>query len=174
MNAKKFWLILWTMPIVVGSTIATSIQPSSATPAKIACKTNNNTPSAIATFSEQGKTKEIAILSFPEQYFSSQAALENCQKTATTLQALYSKGDAKYLTAEKLNEQTVICAVERRGMGCDRDSATVLFAIEGEANPSQALYDMLGNDFKQAQPPNPRTVSRIYSDIQPSWLRWPW
>lgn len=173
MNTRKTRFLLWTTPVLVGSAIAASIQPATAAPANIACKTDSSTPKAIATISEQGKTKEVAILSFPEQYFSSQAALANCQKTATTLQALYSKkGGAQYLTAEKLDRQTVVCAVERRGMGCDRDSAKVLFAIEKEANPSQVLYDMLGDDFKQAQPPSSRTVSRIYSDIQPSW--WPW
>jgi Circadian oscillating protein COP23 len=173
MNAKKFWLSLWTIPILVGNAVAASINPATATPANITCKTDNNTPRAIATFSEQGTSKEIAILSFPAQYFSSQSAIEHCQKTAATLQALYSKkSGAKYLTAQKLNARTVVCAVERRGMGCDRDSATVLFAIDTEADPSQALYDMLGDEFKQAHPPSPRTVSRIYSNIQPSW--WPW
>ncbi|MCU0535833.1 MAG: COP23 domain-containing protein [Hydrococcus sp. Prado102] len=174
MNAKKLCLSLWITPVVIGSTIAASMQASSAAPTNVACKSDTSTPRAIVTFSEQGKTQEIAILSFLPQYFSSQVALENCQKTAATLQTLYSTDKAKYLTAQKLNEQTVVCAVERRGMGCDRDSATVLFAIDGEVNPSQALYDMLGNEFKQAHPPSSRTVSRIYSDIQPRWLKWPW
>lgn len=172
MNARKFWLSLCTTPILVASAVTVSIQPSLAAPAKIACKTDTSTPSAIATFSEQGKTQEIAILSFLPQYFSSQAALENCQKTAASLQALYETDRAKYLTSQKLDQKTVVCAVERRGVDCNHYSAKVLFALDKEVNPSQALYDMLGDKFKQAQPPSARTVSRIYSDIKPSWWLW--
>jgi hypothetical protein len=169
MNARKSWIPIWTAPIFAWSALAALTPPSNATTANIACNTNADTPTVMATISERGTAKNVSILSFLPQYFSPQAAVQKCQETANTLQALYNTGNAKYLTAEKLNGQTVVCAVERRGTGCDRYSAKVLFTLDRAANPSQALYDMLGSDFKQSQPPNSRTVSRIYSDIKPRW-----
>jgi hypothetical protein len=138
---------------------------------KVTCKTNTATPTVVASFSEQGSAKNLTILSFLPQYFSSQTAVQNCEKTAKTLQALYQQGHAKYLTNDKFNAQPVVCAVERRGIGCSHDSAQVLFSLDEKVNSSQALYQMLGTDFKQSQPPDSRTVGKMYSDIKPWW--WP-
>jgi hypothetical protein len=56
-------------------------------------------------------------------------------------------------------------------MGCNHDRAQVLFALKATDNPAQALYDMLGNDFKPAKPLDARTVGRIYTATKPTW--WP-
>jgi hypothetical protein len=166
-NKIKFWMI----PILAGSAVLALVQPSTATPTNITCNSSTDTPKVIATISDRGRAKEIAILNFLPQYFSPTTAVQNCQETAKTLQTLYSSGNANFLTAEKLDRLPVVCSVERRGVGCNHYSAQVLFTLDRADNPSQALYDMLGSDFKGAQPPSPRTVSRIYSDIKPSWWR---
>jgi hypothetical protein len=162
---------IWTVPMLALGAVGVLTQPSTASPVNVACDTHIATPTVIATVSGQESSENVSILNFLPQYFSSQEALKKCQNAASTLQSLYDKGNVKYLTSDKLDDRPVVCAVERRGIGCDHYSAQVLFTLNQVANPSQVLYDMLGEDFKQSSPPNSRTVSRIYSDIRPSW--WP-
>jgi hypothetical protein len=173
MNKRLSWItILGVSSILASPAVAVVAQPSKvAYTMKVTCKTDTAIPTVVASFSEQKSVKDLNILSFPPEYFSSQAAVQNCEKTAQTLQALYQTGHAKYLTNDKSNAQPVICAVERRGVGCNHYSAQVLFALNEKVNSSQALYQMLGSDFKQSQPPDSRTVGKIYTDIKPRWLR---
>ncbi|MFB2768132.1 COP23 domain-containing protein [Pelatocladus sp. BLCC-F211] len=174
MNKCLYWVTTLGMSTILASpALAVVAQPSKvAYTMKVTCKTDTATPTVVASFSEQKNVKDLTILSFLPEYFSSQAAVQNCEKTAKTLQALYQTGRAKYLTNDKSNAQPVICAVERRGIGCNHYSAQVLFALDEKVNSSQALYQMLGSDFKQSQPPDSRTVGKMYTDIKPSW--WPW
>ncbi len=172
MNKRLSWVRIWMAQILAYcSVFAVLSQPSTAAKTmNIVCKTDNSTPTVVATPNQKETAKDVTILSFLPQYFSPQDAVQNCQNTAKTLQALYDTDNANYLTNDKLNSQPVICVVERRGIGCNHYSAQILFALDQKINPSQALYNMLGQDFKQSQPPNSRTVSRIYSDIKPT--RW--
>ncbi|MEC4813070.1 MAG: COP23 domain-containing protein [Scytonema sp. PMC 1069.18] len=169
MNKRQFWTTaMWTTPLFTLGVVAPLAQPSTAPMANVACKTNaSGVPTVIATFAEQETEKDFSVLNFLPEYFSPKDALENCQNTAKTLQTLYNTERANYLTNDTVNSQPVVCVVERRGIGCDRDSAQVLFTLDSTVNSSKALYDILGSDFKQAQPPDARTVSRIYSDIKP-------
>jgi len=171
MRNKSACATLWTVPMLALGGVGVLTQPSTASSVNVACDIHTTTPMVIATVSGEGLSENVAILNFLPQYFSSQEALKNCKNTANTLQSLYDQGNVKYLTSDKLDDRPVVCAVERRGIGCDHYSAQVLFTLNQVTNPSQVLYDMLGKDFKQASPPNSRTVSRIYSDIKPSW--WP-
>ena len=166
----QFFAAILTVPAFALGTTAAFTQPRTATPVNVACNKNVSTPTIIATVSDRGLSEEVTMLSFLPKYFSPQAAVENCQTTADILQALYSTNKANYLTSDILNEQPVICALERRGSRCDSYSAQVLFTLKQTAEPSQALYDMLGSNFKQSQLPDSRTVSRIYTDIKPR--RW--
>lgn len=161
MNKTPFW----TAPILALSFVATFTQPSKANTANISCNTNSSTPKVIASSQETGK--DLTILNFLPEYFSPKDAVQNCQNTAKTLQSLYNTERANYLTNDKVNSKPVICVVERRGIGCNHDSAQILFSLASTVNSSQALYKMLGSDLKQSQPPDARTVSRIYSDIKP-------
>jgi hypothetical protein len=156
--------------LTLGATAALSL-PSKASNVQVTCKTNASTPTVILTLVSAGTVKDYTILSFLPEYFSAADAVQNCQNTATTLQAVYDTDSSKYLTTDKLNDQPVVCSVERRGIGCNHYSAQVLFSLQPTANPSQALYEMLGSDFKQAQRPDARTISRTYTDTKPFW--WP-
>ncbi|WP_290887177.1 COP23 domain-containing protein [Fischerella sp.] len=176
MNKRLSWVtILGMAPIFAFSAVATVAQPSPVSSTiNITCNTDtSSTPTAIATSSAQGSARNITIISFLPQYFSTQDAVQNCQNTAKILQELYKTGRAHYLTNDKLKAQPVVCAVQRRGVGCNHYSAQVLFALDAKVNSSQALYEMLGSDFKQSQPPDSRTVSRIYVDIKskPWWQK---
>ncbi|MBW4630789.1 MAG: COP23 domain-containing protein [Iphinoe sp. HA4291-MV1] len=169
----QFWTTTWTTPMLVLGFVVSLTQPSTANTANISCNTNASIPTVIATSTEQGIGKDVTILSFLPEYFSPKDAVQNCQNTAKTLQTLYNTNRANYLTNDKVNSRSVVCVVERRGIGCDRDSTQVLFTLGSTVNSSQALYQMLGSNFKQAQPPDARTVSRIYSDLKPkSHSRW--
>ncbi|MGJ5675517.1 MAG: COP23 domain-containing protein [Nostochopsis sp.] len=174
MNKRLYWVtILGMSSILTSPVLAVVAQPGKvASTMKVTCKTDTTTPTVVARFSEEKSAKDLIILSFRPEYFSPQAAVQNCEKAAQTLQALYQTGRAKYLTNDKFNAQPVICAVERRGIGCNHYSAQVLFTLDEKVNSSQALYQMLGSDFKQSQPPDSRTVGKMYSDIKPRW--WPW
>ncbi|MUG94301.1 hypothetical protein F7734_18720 [Scytonema sp. UIC 10036] len=165
---------MWTAPIFTLGFVASLAQPSTATTVNVVCKTSATVPTVIATFAEQGAEKDVTVLNFLPEYFSPKDALLNCQNAAKTLQNLYNTESANYLTNDKVNSKSVICVVERRGLGCDRDGARVLFSLNSTVNSSQALYDMLGSDFKQAQPPDARTVSKIYSDLKPKYRNRRW
>lgn len=151
----------------IGATLA---QPSTAATASISCQTNTSTPAIVATASESGRSQETKLLSFLPKYFSPEAAVQNCQTAATTLQALYDRDRANYLASDTIDGKPTVCAVERRGLSCDSQGARLLFTLAPTVDPSQALYDMLGSQFKGTQRPDSRTVSRIYTDIKPR--RW--
>lgn len=158
--------------LALGATISLP-EPGAASTTNVVCNTNASTPAVIVTVSEEDRSEEVTMLNFVSPYFSAQAALEHCQATATTLQALYDRGEMNYLASDTVNGQPTVCAVERRGIGCNSDRAKVLFSLDRHIDPTQALYDMLGSQFKQSQRPDSRTVSRIYTDIKPrNW--WPW
>ncbi len=163
---------LWAIPLLTLGALGVVAQPSTANTIKFSCNIKSSTPMVTATFSGENSSKNLTFLNFLPEYFPSSEALKNCQNTASSLQSLYDQGNANYLTAEELNGQPAVCAVERRGTGCGHYSAQVLFTVNKGNNPSQVLYNMLGSDFKQYSPVNSRTLGRIYSDIKPSfWQR---
>jgi hypothetical protein len=171
MNKLQSWLTIGTVPIWVVGAIALFSQASKASEVQVTCMTDASTPRVIISLNQQGTTKDYTILKFVPEYFSPTDAGENCQHTAQKLQAMYDTGSSRYLTTDKLNEQPVVCSVERRGIGCNHHSAEILFSLNPTVNPAQALYEMLGSDFKQAQRLNTRTISRTYTDTRPIW--WP-
>ncbi|MDZ8052357.1 MAG: COP23 domain-containing protein [Aulosira sp. ZfuVER01] len=172
MNKWQSWVTKGTAPILALGAIAALSQPSTASNVQVTCNTNASMPAVIVTLSKEGKRQDYTILKFLPRYFSAADAVQDCQNTAQSLQAVYDTGNSKYLTTDKLNNQPVVCAVERRGIGCNHYSAQVLFRFKPTDNPSQAFYEMLGKDFKQAQPADVRTISRTYTDTKPTW--WPW
>ncbi len=128
-------------------------------------------PAVIATLSNHETSQVTQILSFLPQYFSKQEALSHCQTTAEKLNAFYSENRMNYLASDTIREKPVVCAVERRGLGCDSYNSVILFSLQESVSPTELLYNMLGENFKGSQLPSPRTVSRIYSDLRPFW--WP-
>jgi hypothetical protein len=170
MQSYNNWF--WAIPLFTFGALGLATEPSSANSINVTCEVQGSTPTVMATIGEQNESKSITILNFVPEYFSSSEALANCQNTATRLQSLYEDGTANYLTAGKLNDEPAVCTVARRGTDCTHYSAQLLFTLDQEKNSSQVLYDMLGSDFKQASPLDSRTLSRIYSDIKPSfWQR---
>jgi Circadian oscillating protein COP23 len=171
MNKWQSWLTIGITPMLaLGAVVAVS-SPSKASNIQVACKTSTSTPTVVLTLVQGGTAKDYTILNFLPEYFSAADAVQKCENTAKSLQTIYETGSSKYLTTDRLNNQPVVCAVERRGTGCDHYSAEVLFSFKASENPSQVLYEMLGRDFKQAQRPDARTISRTYTDTKPSW--WP-
>lgn len=137
---------------------------------KVSCS-RDSVPTVIATLSNQETAQIAPILSFLPQYFSPDEALFNCQNTAKKLHEFYSQGRMNYLASDTIKEKPVVCAVERRGLGCDSYSSEILFSLAKPIDPIELLYNMLGSDFKGSRLPSSRTVSRIYTDLRPSW--WP-
>ena len=168
---SKSWTTILTIPaLVFGAIVGVAQQGKTATPT-ISCNTETDTPNVVATFTQGDKSIETIMLRFLPQYFSSQGALKNCQTTADNLQTLYNADEMKYLASDTLEEHPVVCAVARRGVGCNHYNAQLLFSVEKQVSPAKVLYDMLGDDFKESELPVPRTVSRIYTNLKPTW--WP-
>ena len=172
-------LTISAFPLLATTALTTSAKASSF---DVACKVNGSTPTIVANVTEEGTAKEANILQFLPQYFSPEDAINKCQTTASKLDELYNNDSISYLASDTLSDgQSVVCAVTRRGSGCDSYSSEVLFSLAQGTDPSLALYDMLDNSIKQSYPrPDSRTVSRIYTDITPSvwnftsgrrWLR---
>ncbi|BAZ41352.1 hypothetical protein NIES4101_73180 [Calothrix sp. NIES-4101] len=171
MNKRQSWIIRGMVPILALGALAGFSQPSTASQVQVSCKSDNSTPKVIISLSKEGTTRDYTVFNFLPQYFSATDVVQNCQKIAKDLQTLYETDNFQYLTADKLNNQSVVCAVERRGIGCNHYNAKVLFSFRGDDNPSQGLYEILGSGFKQAQPPDARTISRTYTATKPGW--WP-
>ena len=166
------------IPMLTSGTIATSSDRAVATNlVEVTCNTQTSVPTVTATLSNQSSIESeqnfqsTTILSFLPQYFSSESALTNCQKTAASLQDYYNRDKMNYLASDTIDGKPVVCAVERRGIKCDGYSSEILFSLEHSVNPTTLLYDILGKDFKGSQVPSSRTVSRIYTDLRPIW--WP-
>lgn len=136
----------------------------------VTCK-SEKVPVVIATLSNQETSQVTRILSFLPQYFSEQEALTLCATTAEKLNTFYNANRMNYLASDTIGEKPVVCAVERRGLGCDSYNSDILFSLQESVSPTELLYNMLGENFKGSQLPSSRTVSRIYSDLRPFW--WP-
>ncbi|BAZ49019.1 hypothetical protein NIES4103_16300 [Nostoc sp. NIES-4103] len=171
MNKWQSWATMGTMPILTLGAVAALSMPSRASNVQVTCKTNTSTPTVIVTLVKDGIAKDYPIFNFISQYFSATDAVQSCQNAAKSLQVAYDTGSSQYLTTDKLGDQPVVCAIARRGIGCNHYSAKVLFSFKPTDNPSQALHEILGSDFKQAQRPDVRTISRTYTDTKPFW--WP-
>ena len=164
--------VFWATSVLTLGTLVVLTQPSTANNIKVTCDTENNIPIVRTSFLKNNSSKNFTVLKFLPEYFSFSEAVEKCHDTASRLQSLYNIGSGNYLTTEEINEQTAICAVKRRGTGCNHYNSRVLFTIDEKDNPSQALYKMLGGDLKQISPLKTRTLGQIYADIQPSfWQR---
>ena len=166
-NGTLKLLTISALPLLATTVL---VSPGSANSFDVACKTDESTPTIIASITEEGTAKEATILQFLPQYFSPDDAINNCQTAANKLQKLYKTNSVNYLASDTISDgQSVICAVERRGSSCDSYSSEILFTLAQGTDPSSALYDMLDNGIKQSYPrPDARTVSRMYTDINPS------
>ncbi len=174
MNSMNNWqnktlklLSISAFPLLATTVLTT---PAKASSIDVACKAEGSTPTIVASVTEEGTAKEATILQFLPEYFSPDDATNQCQTTASKLHELYNTDSVSYLASDTLSDgQSVVCAVTRRGSGCDSYSSEVLFTLAQGTDPSLALYDMLDNSIKQTHPrPDSRTVSRIYTDITPS------
>jgi hypothetical protein len=153
-------------------TIALFPKPAKATnKIDISCNLQGSIPTVVITFSKQDSSRTSPILSFLPQYFPAKEVDARCQSTAKKLNAIYSNGRMKYLASDTIEQKPVICAVERRGLRCDNYSSEILFSLNKPVNPTELLYNMLGDNFKGSHPPSFRTIDRIYTDLRPQW--WP-
>ena len=167
MSSQQFLVTFLSLPaIALGAMPTLASTANTASAIDISCQIQNGTPSLVATFPERNTRANVTMLRFLGQYFSADNAWQACQNTAKNLQTLYNSGSVNYLTSGKLDLKSVICNVERRGMGCDSSKAKILFSLDRQVEPSLALYQMLGDRFKPSQPLDNRTVSRIYTDIK--------
>ena len=137
----------------------------------LSCDLQGSIPTVAITFTKRSSSQTSPILSFLPSYFSSKEVEAQCQSTAKKLNALYSNGRMKYLASDTIAQKPVVCAVERRGMRCNNYSSEILFESNKSVDPTELLYNMLGDNFKGSDPPSSRSVDRIYTDLRPQW--WP-
>lgn len=156
-------------PLIAGLTLVS--QSNAANSIQVSCDQQAKVPTVVATLSYQSASQVTPILSFLPEYFSTSEAIQNCDSTATKLNVFYNEERMNYLASDTIDEKPVICAVERRGLGCDSYNSEILFSLAQPVSPAELLFNMLGSNFKGSQLPASRTVSRIYTDLRPDW--WP-
>ena len=172
MDNSSYLATLVTVPTIALVTVGSFSTPGKASEAvDVTCVQQASVPTVIATFSNQKHSQVTPILSFLPQYFSADDGSRHCQKTAQALQVFYTQNRMNYLASDTIDEKPVICAVERRGLNCNSYGSEILFSLAKPVSPTELLYNMLDRNFKGSQPPSSRTVSRIYTDLRPSW--WP-
>ena len=172
MIKHQFWSSWLAMPAIVLGGVAIFPQSSQAvTNINIACNTEGNIPKVSGVVSNEYRSQDTVILNFLPEYFSRETAAEQCEAVATTLQSLNNADALNYLSSDTIDGKPTVCVVQRRGVGCDSYNSKILFSLSQTVNPSQVLYDMLGEGFKDSQPIANRTVGRIYTNIKPFW--WP-
>ena len=170
MVRTNFLTVLASVPMAVLASIAiSSKQAQAANAVEVSCDRQGPVPTVIATLSNKGTSQVTPILSFLPKYFSPESALSLCQNTADRLHTFYDRERMNYLASDTIDRQPVVCAVERRGLGCDSYNSEILFSIAEPVNPTELLYNMLGENFKGSQIPPSRTLSRIYTELRPSW-----
>jgi hypothetical protein len=174
MSTPSFATQVLTTSVLALSAVAGLSQPGSANNIEISCQIQKQLPTVVATKIQGELESKVTLLTFLPEYFSSKTARENCQQAAATLQTLSQEDRINYLTADTIEQKSVVCAVARRGLNCAHDSAQPLFNLTANIEPNQVLYNMLGNQLKPAQPSVNRTVGRIYTQIDPPrwWEFW--
>ena len=179
MKTTKYLTKVIALPVIFSVIGLFGDRANAAKKIEVICDTTLDSPTVIATLSNHESSlseadrveRKTEILSFPSQYFSAEEASIDCQKAAKSLQEYYSHDRMNYLASDTIEGKPVVCAVERRGVSCDGYRSEILFSLDKPVNPSQLLYDMLGGNFKEARIPSSRTLSRTYTDLRPSWLR---
>ena len=167
------------VPIIFGVMSVFGSRANAAKTIEVVCDATLDNPTITATLSNHQTSsaetdrvsRKTEILSFPPQYFSTEKAVQDCRQAAKSLQRYYSNNEMNYLASDTIDGKPVVCAVERRGISCDGYRREILFSLDEPVDPSQLLYDMLGGNFKDSQISASRTVSRIYTDLRPTW--WP-
>jgi len=173
MNSKNYLTTLVTIPaIALGATLVFS-QSSRAEEVQniqVVCNVVGDTPTVIAQAPEGESNEQVTLLRLLPQYFESpEMAKSACENTAQTLDKLYSENQANYLTVD-VDDQSIVCAVGDRNSDCGSFDAQVLFKfkpVPGE-DSSIAYNNMLGDNY-ELPPSQVRTLTRMYTDIQPRW-----
>lgn len=180
MNKIYYLVAAIAISLVLGAIGSIDNQVDATSAVQVSCDANSaSIPTVTATLSKsqnsasesESVSQKTDILVFLPKYFAPAEAAFSCQKTASSLQEYYSKGEMNYLASDTIDGKPVVCAVERRGISCGGYNSEVLFSLKQTVDPNQLLYDMLGENFKDSQMPSSRTVSRIYTDLRPTW--WP-
>ena len=161
-NLQGFFL---GIPAIGISYILAGNQPGVAAAVTVACDVRAEIPALVVTASEGERSESLTMLNFLAEYFTAQEAAQTCKSTAIEMQQLLDSDRPAYLASGNVDRLPTVCMVPRRGMSCNSSVARTLFSLERVVAPDRALYDMLGEDFKQSERPDTRTVSRIYKDV---------
>jgi hypothetical protein len=165
---KTFTTLLTASTLTLGVTLLAN-QPTKAQAPSLVCETNN---SGITVLNLKGSESDRTILTFMPDYFTSnESAQEACQQTVTKLYNLAQQGKkANFFTADKINDQPLVCAVENNISNCTSYDATQLFAFKPdlEEDPAKALTVMQSENPEEAMK-SIRTLTTIYPDVRPWW-----
>lgn len=153
------------VPAIAIGCLLTGNQSAVAATVSVACDVRAEIPTLTVTVSDGDRSESLTMLSFLPEYFPVQDAAQTCQSTAVEVQQLMESDRASYLASDNIDRLPTVCMVPRRGMSCNSSVARTLFSVDRVVSPDKVLYDMLGEDFKESERPDTRTVSRIYKDV---------
>ncbi len=146
-----------------------SIQLSWAQETRFFCGVNQGVPATLAQTTEG----EILIVRWDATTLGelSTTAQNACEQVAQILQAYHNRGELRYITTGRQDDQPVVCLAEKEGGAC----LEVLFSLNNQKKPRTALQETFRIRVPSTGPIS-ETGIPLYIDIEkylnggyPSW-----
>ena len=125
------------------SAVVIGHQPSYAGGATFYCGTSTyRNKSVPTTFARTQDGKKVPIVRWISNYFPPPwTPQKRCGAVSNKFQRFYDHGILRYITADTLKGQPVLCATPSPGIGCTSD--TVLFTLKPGSNPQATIRRLL-------------------------------
>ncbi len=129
--------------LTVFSAVTFSPTPTYAGGATFYCgKSNYGNRSVPTTFARTQDGKRVPIVRWVSNYFPPPwTPIRRCGAVSSKFQRFYDHGILRYITADTLKGQPVLCATPSPGIGCTKD--TVLFTLKPGSNPQATIRRLL-------------------------------
>jgi hypothetical protein len=122
------------------------------------CGKENGTPTTMV----RTPTGDRSFIRWTSSHFSSSgwSAEQRCKVVSERLQTSHSRGNLKFITTGRMNDQPVICSANSDGGRC----LDLLYTLKPGQDPVQALRALL-SARKGTGGPISETSSRVYMNI---------
>ncbi|MGB3760569.1 MAG: COP23 domain-containing protein [Rivularia sp. (in: cyanobacteria)] len=129
--------------LTVLSAVTFSPMPSYAEGATFYCGTSKHGNKSVpTTFARTQDGKRVPIVRWVSNYFPPPwTPRRRCGAVSSKFQRFYDHGILRYITADTLKGQPVLCATPSPGIGCTSD--TVLFTLKPGSNPHATIRRLL-------------------------------
>jgi hypothetical protein len=124
------------------------------------CGVSNGTPATLAR-TQRG---DVPVIRWASNYFSGSGWTpeRRCEEVSQRFQSYYDNGTLKYLTTGIMNGLPVICTAIQEGGACQ----DLLLTLRQDANPGQALQQLLAVRSRASSGPLSQSSERVYIDVE--------